>query len=273
VSQPSREAHEAEQEEKAKEEGVPEGEVIYRSVRQDGEHALGLSSGALIWSGLAAGLSMGFCLIAKGLLIVHLPHAGWTPLVSSFGYTAGFLIVILGRQQLFTEQTLTAVLPLLARNRAVGSLSNVARLWAIVLVANIVGTAIIAGATALTPAFSQEAQAAFLEIGQKTMSHDLTTTFMRDIHAGYLIAVMVWLLPGAAAARLWIVVLLTYFVGLGELSHVIAGSSDCLYLVFKGERTVIEYVTGFLLPALAGNAVGGVIFVAALAHWQHAPDE
>jgi hypothetical protein len=198
VSQPSREAHEAEQEEKAKEEGVPEGEVIYRSVRQDGEHALGLSSGALIWSGLAAGLSMGFCLIAKGLLIVHLPHAGWTPLVSSFGYTAGFLIVILGRQQLFTEQTLTAVLPLLARNRTLGSLSNVARLWAIVLAANIVGTAIIAGATALTPAFSQEAQAAFLEIGQKTMSHDLTTTFMRGIYAGYLIAVMVWIVDRRA---------------------------------------------------------------------------
>src|SRR5690242_9158022 len=101
--------HEAEQERKAKDEGVPEGDLIYRSVRQDGEYELQQTSSTLMWSGLAAGLSMGFSLIAEGLLRAHLPERPWTLLVSKFGYSAGFLIVVLGRQQLFTEQTLTAV--------------------------------------------------------------------------------------------------------------------------------------------------------------------
>jgi formate/nitrite transporter FocA (FNT family) len=263
--------HEAEQEHEAKKQGVPEGELIYRSVRQDGEYALQRRSVDLAWSGLAAGLSMGFSLIAEGLLRAHLPDATWTPLVAKFGYTAGFLIVILGRQQLFTEQTLTAILPLLSSDRPVGTFSNVARLWAVVLAANLAGGIIISAATAWTPAFAPEIHRAFSQIGHASMSLGFATTLVRGVYAGFLIAVMVWLLPGAGAARLWIVVLVTYLVGLGAFSHIIAGSSECFYVIFRGERTVGEYLTGYFAPTLIGNTLGGVILVAALAHAQHAP--
>jgi len=128
-----------EKEAKAGNEHIPEGEVIYRAIRQDGDHALGESSASLAWSGLAAGLSMGFSLAGEGLLQAHLPEALWTPLVSKFGYALGFLMVILGRQQLFTEQTLTAMLPLFSAPRAADIGANVARLWVIVLLANLVG--------------------------------------------------------------------------------------------------------------------------------------
>jgi len=260
------------QEERARQEGVPEGELIYRSVRQDGEYALRQPSSVLIWSGLAAGLSMGFSLIAEGLLRAHLPDTPWAPLISKFGYTAGFLIVVLGRQQLFTEQTLTAILPLLARDNPLGTLGNVARLWAVVLAANLAGAALLSAATAYTTAFSPEVHRAFSHIGHAAMSHDVLTTMIRGVYAGFLIAVMIWLLPGAGAARLWIVVLLTYLVGLGAFSHIIAGSSECFYVVFRGERSLMQYLTGYFVPALLGNAAGGVMFVAALAHAQHAPE-
>jgi formate/nitrite transporter FocA (FNT family) len=265
------EEHDAKQEEKAKDEGVPEGDLIYRSVRQDGEFALKQSSAELMWSGLAAGLSMGFSLIAEGLLRAHLPETPWMPLVAKFGYAAGFLIVILGRQQLFTEQTLTAILPLLARGNPHGTIANVTRLWIVVLLANLAGAAVISGASALTPVFTPEVRQAFSQIGQAAMSHGFFTTLVRGIYAGYVIAVMVWLLPGAEAARLWIVLLLAYLVGLGEFSHIIAGSSECFYVVFTGERSFMQYLSGYFTPTLIGNAAGGVIFVAALAHAQHAP--
>src|SRR3954468_11941559 len=116
-------------ESKAQEEHVPEGEIIYRAIRKDGDHALGLPIAELAWSGLAAGLSMGFSLAAEGVLRTHLPDAAWRPLVAKLGYAVGFLIVILGRQQLFTEQTLTAMLSLFSKERPHGTLSNVARLW------------------------------------------------------------------------------------------------------------------------------------------------
>lgn len=256
---------------KATEEHVPEGEVIYRAIRQDGDYALCLSSMELAWSGLAAGISMGFSLIGEGLLRARLPEAQWTPLVTKFGYAMGFLIVILGRQQLFTEQTLSSILPLLSTDRPHGNLPNVARLWAVVLLSNLIGTAALALVTAWTPAFSTEAKTAFAAIGNEALSHGFGAQFIGGIYAGFLIATMVWLLPGAGHARLWIVVIVAYVVGIGSLAHVIAGSAETLYVVFTGERTFGEFLAHFLVPAFLGNSVGGVTLVAALAHAQHAP--
>jgi formate/nitrite transporter FocA (FNT family) len=262
----------ARKEKLAEDEGVPEGEVIYRSIRQDGKRALTLTSSELAWSGLAAGISMAFSLIGEGLLRAHLPDAAWTPLVAKFGYALGFLIVILGRQQLFTEQTLTVILPLLSHENEEGTLRNVARLWVVVLAANLAGTAAVAAILAWSGAFPPDVATAFSHIGHAALGHGFFVTFVRALFAGFLIATMVWLLPGAGASRLWIVVILAYFVGLGSLAHVIAGSSETLYVVFAGQRPVTDYVAGFLLPTLTGNAIGGVAFVATLAHAQHGPE-
>jgi formate-nitrite transporter family protein len=242
-------------------------------VRQDGADTLARGSGALAWSGLAAGLSMGLSLIAEGLLRAHLPDAAWTPLVTKLGYAAGFLVVILGRQELFTEQTLSAMLPLLSRDRHEGHLANVARVWLVILAANLLGAAAFAAFTAWSGAFGPEAHRAFSHIGHAAMAHGWSTTFARAVYAGFIIATMIWLLPAADASRIWVIVILAYLVGLAALSHVIAGSVECLYVVFRGERPVADYLFGFLVPALLGNSVGGVSLVATLAHAQHAPEE
>ena len=261
------------EEKKAERHGVPEGELVYRAVRQNGDDALQRGSGELAWSGLAAGISMGFSLAAEGLLRVHLPDAPWTPLVTKMGYAVGFLIVVLGRQQLFTEQTLTAVLPLLSRDRPGGTLRNVVRLWAVVLGANLAGTALFAASAAWTPMFAADTRQAFADIGHLAMAHDALTTGVRGIPAGFLIATMVWLLPVAGPARPWIIVLLAWLVGVAGFSHVIAGSAECLFVVIEGERGLFDYVGSYLIPTLLGNTVGGVGLVAALAHAQHAPEE
>jgi formate/nitrite transporter FocA (FNT family) len=89
--------------------------VVYEAIRLEGDEELHRPAAALAWSALAAGLAMGFSFIAEALLTSHLPNQPWRPLVTRLGYSVGFLIVVLGRQQLFTENTLTAVLPLLLR--------------------------------------------------------------------------------------------------------------------------------------------------------------
>src|SRR5437763_5385942 len=129
--------------------------VVHEAVREEGVRELNRSSLALAWSGLAAGLSMGFSLIAKGLFHAYLPIAPWSPLIDNLGYSVGFLIVVLGRQQLFTENTLTVVLPLMRRRDSL-MLAQVARLWTTVLAANLVGAALFASAAAQTQIFSPE---------------------------------------------------------------------------------------------------------------------
>jgi formate/nitrite transporter FocA (FNT family) len=259
-------------EEQALEKSLAEGEIIYRSVRQDGKHTLEETTSALAWSGVAAGMSMGFSMIAEGLLQAHLPHAAWTPLISKFGYCAGFLIVILGRQELFTEQTLSAVLPMLSADEH-GTLANVARVWLVILAANIAGAAAFAAFAVWSGAFSPETARAFSMIGHADLSHGFYGTLMRGVYAGFIIATMIWLLPSAGSARFLVIVFLAYLVGLGAFSHIIAGSTPSLYVVFRGERPFMDWFAGFLIPTFIGNSVGGVGLVTSLAHVQHAPDE
>ena len=178
----------------------PSGKIVYKAILKEGEEELDRSSSALFWSGLAAGLSMGFSMIAEGLLSAYLPDAHWRPLVAKFGYSAGFLIVILGRQQLFTENTLTPILPLLQRKPNAG-VGNVLRLWVIVLIANLIGALVVAVVVAQTKAFDPEIRSAFAEIGHMALEPEFGTLLLRGIFAGWLIALMVWLLP--SARRVW----------------------------------------------------------------------
>jgi len=94
---------------------APQALVIHEVVREEGELELRRRNVALLWSGLAAGLSMGFSLLTLALLRAGLPETPWRALLDSPGYCVGFMIAIRGRQQLFTESTLTALLPLMVR--------------------------------------------------------------------------------------------------------------------------------------------------------------
>jgi formate/nitrite transporter FocA (FNT family) len=244
---------------------APPGDVIYQAIYDEGEHELQRSSNALALSGLAAGLSMGFSLVSEALLRVHLPHANWTPLVSKLGYSVGFLVVILGRQQLFTKNTLTVILPLL-KKKELALLGNVLRLWVLVLTANLVGAFIHGWLLARTTLFDGDVHAAFSEIANASMQPGFGTILLRGIMAGWLIALMVWLLPFAESARIWVIVILGYLVGLAGLPHVIAGSVESFYLVSTGELSWAHCLGGYLAPTLIGNILGGVALVAVGAH-------
>jgi formate/nitrite transporter FocA (FNT family) len=241
--------------------------VIHEVIRRRGEDELARSNSALAWSGLAAGLSMGFSMISEGLLRAHLPSASWTPLVAKFGYSVGFVVVILGRQQLFTENTLTPVIPVLAR-RDMATLLQMLRLWLVVLVSNVVGAFCVAWVLGHTDVFDANVRAAFEAIGRTTVAGSFLTTLIRGIFAGWLIALVVWLLPSVPSSRFTIIVVLTWLVGVGELSHVIAGSVESFYVVTTGSASWSAFFMHFFVPALIGNVTGGVSLVALINHAQ-----
>jgi formate-nitrite transporter family protein len=241
--------------------------VVYEAIRREGEVELQRPAAALAWSGLAAGLSMGFSFAAEALLMSNLPEARWTSLVSKAGYSIGFLIVVLGRQQLFTENTLTLVLPVLL-HKSTAMLVRVARLWGIVLAANVVGTLIFAYCVSHTGIFDGHVKDMFQAIGATHVQASFAAAFLKAIFAGWLIALMVWLLPSAESARVSIIIILTYLIGLGGFNHIIAGSTTVFYLVATKSLSWSGYVLRFFLPTLLGNIVGGVSLVAALGHAQ-----
>lgn len=241
--------------------------VVHEAVRREGQEELKRTPAALWWSGLAAGLSMGFSLITEGLLRAHLPNAQWRPLVSKLGYSAGFVLVILGRQQLFTENTLTAMLPLFhERNRK--TLRLVARLWAVVLAANMVGALIIAWVLGNTGLFDANVRHAFAEMGYMALGSSFGLVLLRGVFAGWLMAMLVWVMPFAESSRFFVIVALTWIIGLGGFSHIVAGSVEVLFLVQTGAAGWGQAVGGYIIPALIGNILGGVSIVAAINHAQ-----
>jgi formate/nitrite transporter FocA (FNT family) len=241
--------------------------LVHEIIREEGEEELAREVRALAWSGLAAGLSMGFSLVVEGLLNHHLPDAPWRPLIGSFGYTTGFLIVVLGRQQLFTENTLTGVIPVLTRHDR-ASLIALLRLWCVVLVTNLIGAGLFAALAAAAPVFEPNLHQDFLALGRAAAAGTLAALFVKAVLAGWLIALMVWLLPGAGSARMFVILLITYIVALGGFAHIVAGSVDVLYLVLSGEKSLPSYLLHYLVPVLAGNVIGGSALVAMLNHAQ-----
>lgn len=239
--------------------------VIHEIVRAEGEAELARPVPAMLWSALAAGLSMGFSFAVMALLQSALPPGPGRHAIASFGYSTGFLIVVLGRQQLFTETTLTAVLPVFVHPDG-RTIFHTVRLWNVVFAANIVGTWIFAAALAYGHPLPRETEPALADLAVKAIGPGFGDTLLRAIFAGWLIALMVWLLPSARDARFWVVLFLTWVVALGRFSHIIAGSSEAAYAVMIGRADGWGYVVGFLIPTLIGNTIGGISLVALLNH-------
>jgi formate/nitrite transporter FocA (FNT family) len=243
----------------------PPGEIVYEAVYREGEHELERASRALAWSGLAAGLSMGFSFVSEALLRSYLPATHWQTIVSKLGYVVGFVIVILGRQQLFTKNTLTVILPLLNRNAKTRGM-NVARLWIIVLLSNIFGAFLFALLASHSNMFDAEVRTAFSTISNQAFVYSPMTTFLRAILAGWLIALMIWLLPFAETARLWVIALIAYVVGLGHFPHIVAEAIPAFYHALTGGISWSGWLSQFFVPVLLGNVIGGVALVAAAVH-------
>ncbi|HEX6981681.1 MAG TPA: formate/nitrite transporter family protein [Balneolaceae bacterium] len=259
--------HQKEASQEAEERTSPKALVIFEAIRREGKQELERPPSSLAWSGLAAGLSMGFSMIAEALIASHLPEADWTPLISKFGYSVGFLIVILGRQQLFTEDTLTPVLQLLDETTA-EVWEKISRLWLIVFLANIVGAFIFSFVLSNVFIFEPIVYSQFNQFAQSTVENGFGITFFRGVFAGWLIALIIWILPFAEEARVWVIIIITYLIGLGDLAHIIVGSIEGFYGILAQQITFVTFTLKFFIPALLGNIVGGVALVAAINYAQ-----
>ncbi len=241
--------------------------VIHEIVREEGLAELARPVRSLAVSSFAAGLSIGFSFIVEAALQAGLPASPWRHLVASLGYTVGFLIVILGRQQLFTEATLTALIPALTR-RDLPTLRATFRVWAVVLLFNLLGSAVLALALARTTALPPAIITAMDQIARAALARPPITLGVASIGAGWLIGLTVWLLPGAGPARPWIIIMLTYAIAVCKFPHIIAGSVEIAFYAFRGQGGLAMYFGHFLLPVLIGNTLGGTALVALLNHGQ-----
>ena len=246
---------------------TPRTPVIYEVVRRLGDEEMARPLTSLWWSGVAAGLSISFSLLSQAILTTHLPEASWQPLVVSFGYCIGFIMAVLSRQQLFTESTITAVLPVAAEVTG-SNVLRMTRLWAIVLAANLAGTLFAALFCTFTPAISGDVYNGMLNISRDLLAYGWWEMVFRAIAAGFLMAAMVWLMPGAEGSQLQVITLMTWLIAVGGFTHIVAGSMESYLLVFSGEWVWWRMLTDFMVPVLIGNMIGGTALFALIAYAQ-----
>jgi formate/nitrite transporter FocA (FNT family) len=255
------------EENKARQEESLDQKITYDVIRREGDKELERPLSGLWWAAIAGGMSMGFIFVTEGLLRSHLHEAEWRPLVTKLGYPVGFLIITLGSQQLFTENTITPIVPLLVSYTS-KKMKQMLSLQVAALAGNILGALLFVLLVGWTSVFEPKTHEAFTAIAQEALRHGFLTTFASGIFAGWLIALMVWMLPASMGNQVSVISIIAYLIGLGGFAHIIVGSVETLYLVVTGQLGIGEYLSRFFLPALLGNVVGGFVLVTWLNHAQ-----
>ena len=259
-------------EEEKSEEKLQEAETlspkdIFELIRREGIEELERPNGSLFWSGIAAGLMISLSVLGEAIFRTHLPDAEWVYLLENLGYSLGFLVVILGGMQLFTENTITTVLPVM-RNPVWAMFRRLLALWGIVLFANVIGAFIAASALAFGDFVPQELAPAIEELSKHATGFGASSAFQRAIPAGVLVASIVWMLPKAEGFGFFIILTFTWLIAAGDFTHIVAGSVEMAYLLVQGLLPLDVAIFGFFLPVLAGNILGGTLIFALLAFGQ-----
>lgn len=242
--------------------------TLYSIIHREGEEELNRPKMSLWWSGVAAGIGISTSVLVEGIIRANLGSTHpYLTLIESLGYTVGFVLVILCRLQLFTENTITVVLPVLAqptRNR----FYRTGRLWGIVLAANLFGTFITAAIGVHGGILTMDTLTAILEISRHLATLSPAETLLRGIPSGFFIAALVWMLPSAKRSEVLVIVMFTWLIAAGDFTHVIAGSNEIFTLVLNGEMNIVTALVHHILPVLIGNIIGGTGLFAMLAYGQ-----
>lgn len=246
--------------------GRPSAEDIYKQVAINARQELKRSSTALAISGFGGGAFMGFSALGTAIPAALLGYSSAAHLIACLFYPLGFIVVMVGRSQLFTENTLYPVALVLAEKR---QFWNTLRLWSIVLPANIAGAIGFAMLTAWTPALEPRFVDALTHLGIQGLSHPPSAIFWSGVIGGWMIALAAWLVSGSHSitGSVLLIWLLTYIVGLGNFAHCIASSCEILVAVLTHHASWQAYAQ-WLIPAVGGNICGGVGLVTIIEYGQ-----
>ena len=243
-------------------------EEIHDNISEAAQEELDRPATELIWSALASGLLLGFSFLTVGFL-TSLVSEPLHPLATAVAYPLGFFYVVHARHQLFTENTLEPVIPLLEKRNG-ETLWRLFRLWGIVLPVNLIGALVFAEVLAHTQVVEARLLGPLLDASRISTEGGAQLVFYKGIWAGWLIALMAWLVAATrdTTAQIILVWLTTAPIAAFGFRHSIAGAVEAFYRAASGDAPWLQMMFSFEIPAILGNIVGGVVLVALLNHGQ-----
>ncbi|MAK98921.1 MAG: formate transporter [Citromicrobium sp.] len=250
---------------------IASAKLVHEIIRQRGIEELERPASALLWSAIAAGFVIGLSPYAIGALLNKVPEGPWMPLLMALGYSLGFIAVISGRLQLFTESTVTAVIPL-ATTPCWSNFNRTIRLWVIVLAGNMIGTFAFALFVHFNLSGQPEIAMHIREDSLKAITAYMDSPFLKGIPAGFMLATLVWAMPNLERQEVFIIAAITGLMYLAGVAHSIVGAAELWVIMLAGQIGVAQGLFGFLVPAVLGNVIGGGLLFGLLAHAQVVPE-
>jgi formate/nitrite transporter FocA (FNT family) len=235
---------------------------IHENIRGPAVEELERPASSLLFSSLAAGMLIGFSFLAQAFVAHYAPEP-YKHALASMAYPVGFMFVIMGRSELFTENTLEPVIPLLHK-RDGRTLRKLLRMWGLLIVGNLAGALIIAWIIGGTDLIDSSLQPTMQDVARQSTEGGFGFVFYQAIFGGWLIALLAWLLASTidSTAQLFLIWVTTVPIAAFHFRHSIAGSVEAFYAAVVGLAGWGEMIGGFIVPALLGNALGGVLLVA-----------
>jgi formate-nitrite transporter family protein len=239
-------------------------EEIYGTATESGRKELDRGSLALAFSGLAAGIGMGLTGLSVAIILAAIGEGEKQQLIARLLYPLGFIVVIIGRAQLFTENTLYPV-ALCLQERRWANVRETLRLWVVVFVANVLGALVFATIMIRTHALRPQITEQLIRLGKEAAEQPAAHLFWAGVVGGWLIALVAWVVTAShyTSGQLAMTWLLTFVVGAGRFAHCIAGSGEILSAVLGGQVAGSTYLW-WLAIVTAGNILGGVLIVTVL---------
>ncbi len=240
---------------------VPQPEDIYRRIKQEGRRRLERPFLEVVSTALAAGFDIVAGVVALGILEASLQaKTGLGPahVVSSLGFGIGFVFLIVGRGELFTENFLVPIAGL--GHRRGGSWLALARLWITSPLFNILGGLIMILLLTTQGVLPSGTGEALARNAEAIHSHGTLTLFVSAIFAGALITAMTWFVEGQQSMLVRVVVAWAAgaLLALGSFNHVIVVTLELIFGYRFGAHFAWTFILGNFLLAAAGNLVGGV---------------
>jgi formate/nitrite transporter FocA (FNT family) len=244
----------------------PTAREIYERVQQDAQDELERTPGALAFSAVFAGFTIGATPLAEAAALALLHGSSGAELVAALVYPLGFIAAVIGRAQLFTENTLYPVVASLEDRRYI---LPTARLWVIVWIGNLIGVVGFAAIVSQSGGIAADLVDQLRRLGADAAEASFTTIFWSGFLAGWVLALVAWLVEASDAAIGQVVVVwtATVVIGLAALDHCVATTVSVVGAAFGGDITVGRLVA-FVGTATLGNVVGGVLIVALLNYGQ-----
>lgn len=232
---------------------------------EEGERRLSRGTVALGATGLVGGvdvmLGVMSLTVVSGALAVSLPeqiaHIG-----GSLFFGIGFVLLIVGRSELFTENFLIPVGAVLRGKRGPGDLF---RLWGITMVANVIAIIVLALILTRAGLVPPETLDAAGKMADTFAGRDFASALLSAILAGTTMTLMTWLTHATErdTGRILVAMLIGFVLAAPSLNHAIVSVGEMAFGLFADtpeKATWTDLAQNFPVAVL-GNVIGGLGFV------------